>query len=140
MVATDMNAKLKDLAETVKGTIAHTPDDAEEVVISGVSHSSTWVQAGDIFVAIRGRVHDGHRYIPGALAHGAVAVVGEGYADAAKLPIPYVTVSHARKALADIAALLNGYPSHQLATVGVTGTKGKTTTCWLIRHRHRGQQ
>ena len=129
-----MEIKLKDLAATVKGTIAHTPDDANEVIISGVSHNSAWVQAGDIFVAIRGKTHDGHRYIPGALVRGAVAVVGEGYADAAELPVPYVTVSHARKALADIAALLNNYPSHKLATVGITGTKGKTTTSWLIRH------
>jgi len=134
MVATDMNIELKDLAATVKGTIGYTPDDAKEVIVSGVSHNSTWVQAGDIFVAIRGKAHDGHRYIPGALARGAVAVVGEGCTDAAKLPVPYVRVSHARRALANIAALLNGYPSHRLATVGVTGTKGKTTTSWLIRH------
>ena len=134
MVANDMNTKLQELAATVKGTIAHTPGDAIEVVISGVSHNSAWVQAGDIFVAIRGKVHDGHRYIPGALARGAVAVVGEGYADAAELPVPYVTVPHARKALADIAALLNGYPSRKLTMIGVTGTKGKTTTSWLIRH------
>ena len=123
MVATDMNIKLKDLAATVKGTIAQTPDDAKEGSISGVSHTSAWVQAGDIFVAIRGKAHDGHRYIPGALARGAVAVVGEGCADAAKLPVPYVTVPHARKALADIAASLNGYPSHKLTMIGVTGTK-----------------
>lgn len=134
MVATDMNVKLKGLASALKGTIAHTPDDTAEVFISGVTHYSAWVQAGDVFVAIRGRAHDGHRYIPDALARGAVAVVGEGYADAAKLPVPYVTVFHARKALADIAALLNDYPSHRLATVGITGTKGKTTTSWLIRH------
>jgi len=134
MVATDMNTKLKELAAIVKGTVAHTPGDTKEVIISGVSHNSAWVQAGDMFVAIRGKSHDGHRYIPGALARGAVAVVGEGYADAAELPVPYVTVPHARKALADIAALLNGYPSHRLTMVGVTGTKGKTTTSWLIRH------
>ncbi len=129
-----MNMKLKELAITVKGTIAHSPDDAKEVIISGVSHNSAWVQTGDIFVAIRGKAHDGHRYIPGALARGAVAVVGEGYADAAELHVPYVTVPHAREALADIAALLNDYPSHKLTTVGITGTKGKTTTSWLIRH------
>ena len=134
MVATDMNMKLKDLAPALKGVIEHTPADTAEVIISGVTHYSAWVQAGDVFVAIRGKAHDGHRYIPDALARGAVAVVGEGYADAAKLPVPYVTVFHARKALADIAALLNDYPSHRLATVGITGTKGKTTTSWLIRH------
>ncbi|MBN1247545.1 MAG: UDP-N-acetylmuramyl-tripeptide synthetase, partial [Anaerolineae bacterium] len=53
---------------------------------------------------------------------------------AAALPVPYLRVEHARHALADLAAALSGHPSRRLVTVGITGTKGKTTTAWLIRH------
>jgi UDP-N-acetylmuramoyl-L-alanyl-D-glutamate--2,6-diaminopimelate ligase len=102
--------------------------------ISGVTHNSAWVAPGSAFVALRGRVHDGHDYIPDALAHGAALIVGEGWEGRATLPVPYLRVEDARQALGDLAAALNEHPSRKLTTVGITGTKGKTTTSWLIRH------
>jgi UDP-N-acetylmuramoyl-L-alanyl-D-glutamate--2,6-diaminopimelate ligase len=113
----------------LEGAAADTP-----AQVRGVSHNSAWIKPGDAFVALRGRVHDGHDYIPDALARGAVLIVGEGRADTATLPVPYLKVNDARSALADLAATLNDHPSRALTTVGITGTKGKTTTAWLIRH------
>jgi len=102
--------------------------------VISVTHNSAWVEPGCLFVAMRGARHDGHSFIQDALARGAVAIVGEGFAGAPELPVPYLCVADARAALADSAACLYGNPSDHLTIVGVTGTKGKTTTAWLTRH------
>ena len=102
--------------------------------ITGVTHNSSWIKPGYAFVAVRGHTHDGHRFVPDALARGAALIVGEGWAGSETLPVPYLRVDNARCALGDLAAALNGYPSRRLAIIGVTGTKGKTTTTWLTRH------
>ncbi|MCU0522235.1 MAG: UDP-N-acetylmuramoyl-L-alanyl-D-glutamate--2,6-diaminopimelate ligase [Anaerolineae bacterium] len=125
--------KLHAVARTAGGLLEGAPANPQ-TVITGVTHNSAWVTPGQAFVAMRGRLHDGHRYIPDALARGAVLIVGEGFDGSAALPIPYLKVSDARHTLGNLAAALNDYPCHRLRTIGVTGTKGKTTTAWLIRH------
>src|SRR5699024_6962280 len=65
---------------------------------------------------------------------GAVAVFGEGLAESATCPVPYIRVPQARAGLADAAAALAGHPSRKLTVLGVTGTDGKTTTACLARH------
>ena len=102
--------------------------------IRGVTHQADWAEPGDLFVAIRGARADGHAFIADAVARGAVAVLGEGPPPDVTVPVPYVRVSSARAALADVAAELAGHPSRQLTTLGVTGTDGKTTTSCLARH------
>ncbi|MGC9348309.1 MAG: Mur ligase domain-containing protein, partial [Anaerolineae bacterium] len=129
---------LNQIADAVNAAVTWKPPGAEEVVISGVTHNSAWVEPGYAFVAIAGRTHDGHKFIPDALRQGASAVVGEGLEtksfEAQDLPVPYLQVEDARMALAEIAALLADHPDRKLKTAAVTGTKGKTTTAWLIRH------
>ncbi len=126
------------VAKTLGGSLVHAPLGAEKRVITGVSHNSVWIRPGDAFVAIAGQTHDGHAFISGALANGAIAIVGEDPAKAdplpAKLPVAYIRVADARLALATLAARLADHPCRKLTLVGVTGTKGKTTTAWLIRH------
>ncbi len=78
-----------------------------------MTHNSTWVRPGDIFVAIRGAARDGHDHIADAISRGAVAVIGEGYAAARDLCVPYLTVTDARAALADAAAVLNDHPERK---------------------------
>lgn len=105
-------------------------DPAVEVV--GLSYDSRAVRPGQLFFAIRGFKADGHQFIPQAVANGAVAVIGE---EALSLPgATYVRVSDSREAMALVAARFYGDPTKRLRLIGVTGTKGKTTTTTLVRH------
>lgn len=124
---------LRELAETLGATLPAEADPA----VSGVTHNATWVEPGNVFVAIRGSRSDGHAFIGDAVDAGAVAVIGEGLPADLRCPVPYLTVADARAALADTAAALAGHPSRELNVIGITGTDGKTTTSWLTRHLHR---
>ncbi len=84
-----------------------------------------------IFAALVGARADGHDFIPEALARGARAVLSERPAPAG-FPAAWIQVADARRALGQIAALLNDHPSRRLQLVGVTGTNGKTTTTYLL--------
>ena len=103
---------------------------AEDTEICEVRYDSRAVQPGDLFVAIRGYATDGHRYIDKALAQGAAAVVCEEAPEGA----PAVVVENARRALAQIAANRFGHPADSMVMLGVTGTNGKTTTTYLVKH------
>ena len=110
-------------------------DQAPGVVFSGVQCDSRRVRPGDLFVALMGSRDDGGKYIGPALAKGAVAVLSES-------PVRDFTkqvflVKDARRALACLAAALNGWPSRKLCVYGITGTNGKTTTAWLLREMLR---
>ena len=98
-----------------------------------VTADSRQVIPGALFVAARGASVDGHRFIPDALARGAVAVVGEAPPSPMTLgPASFVQVPDAREALAWLAAAWHGFPARRLVMIGVTGTDGKTTTSTLI--------
>jgi len=99
--------------------------------VEGVTHDSRKVQPGFVYVALRGRRHDGHAFIEEALRRGAVAVVGEADLD---LPVPYARVGNARRALSQLSATFFGHPSRKLTVIGITGTDGKTTTSHLLHH------
>ena len=89
------------------------------------------IKPGSAFVAIRGFQTDGNTYIEDAKERGAVAVVTDREGD---YGIPQVVVPDARMALADLAARLYNYDQNQIKICGVTGTNGKTTSCFLLRN------
>jgi UDP-N-acetylmuramoyl-L-alanyl-D-glutamate--2,6-diaminopimelate ligase len=105
---------------------------SEDVAVSGVSQDSRSVEPGDLFVAWVGVEHDAHRFLPAAVAAGAVAAVVERRVhDAA---VPQLVVRDGRLAGALAADIIARSPWRELHTAAVTGTNGKTTTAVLARH------
>lgn len=99
---------------------------------TGVQSNSKLIERGNVFVAINGNAVDGHQYIQDAINRGASAIVGEK--DMNELQVPYFKVNNARKTLGNLAANYYHNPSTNHTVVAVTGTNGKTTTSYLIKH------
>jgi UDP-N-acetylmuramoyl-L-alanyl-D-glutamate--2,6-diaminopimelate ligase len=99
--------------------------------VHGLTYDSRLAKGGSVFVAIRGEHADGHDHAVEAAAAGATALVVERLVDGAD--VPQLVVDGSRTALAAAAAWWYGDPSRELATVGVTGTDGKTTTSFLAQ-------
>ena len=102
--------------------------------VTAVVQDSRRAAPGSLFVAVRGYHSDGHQFIPQAVRQGAVAVIAEENATVEAVPdTPVIRVPDSRWALAKIAAKFYDYPSARIKLVGITGTKGKTTTSYLVR-------
>lgn len=97
-----------------------------------VAEDSREVGPGDLFCALRGLRTDGHRYLPAVERAGAAAAVVER--PDPELELPQLIVEDTRRAAGPLASLFAGDPSETVAVTGVTGTNGKTTTVWLLRH------
>ena len=108
-------------------------DKLPKIEVTGVTEDSRQVQPGHVFVARGGTVTDGTQYVDQAAARGAVAVVA-----AAPLPgctLPVVVVPDPGVAASVLAHAFHGHPSaDRLKLLGVTGTNGKTTVAYLLRH------
>ncbi len=105
-----------------------------EVEISSICYDSRQARAGALFVAMRGVRADGHRYVNQAVARGAVAVMIEHEVDDVPETVTRIEVSDTRTSLAFISAFFNHQPALKLKIAGVTGTNGKTTTTYLLKH------
>jgi UDP-N-acetylmuramoyl-L-alanyl-D-glutamate--2,6-diaminopimelate ligase len=104
---------------------------APEVEISGLAYSSQSVTPGALFFCVPGFRSDGHDFAPDAVARGAAALVTERRLD---LGVPEIVVDDVRAAMGPAAARFYGDPTAELDVVGITGTNGKTTTAYLVRH------
>jgi len=98
--------------------------------ISGICYDSRNVEKGNVFVAIKGLVQDGHKYAKMAEEKGAAVIVAENKVD---VDIPVLYVEDTKRAVAEMSAEFFGHPSKKFRLIGVTGTNGKTTTTYLIK-------
>ncbi len=108
-----------------------------EQEIQGIESNSKKIEKGFLFIAIKGFDVDGHQYIGGAIEKGATAVMVEEGCDLKALAIPegitIVMARNTREALAICSSNFYGNPSRKFKLIGVTGTKGKTTTTFMIK-------
>jgi UDP-N-acetylmuramoyl-L-alanyl-D-glutamate--2,6-diaminopimelate ligase len=106
---------------------------SKETEVSGLCSNSKWVAPGDLFIAKKGLTQDGARFIPDAIAAGAVAVLTDLY-DPFITNVVQILHPDVASVEAAIAKEFYGHPSDHLFLIGITGTNGKTTTSYLIRH------
>ena len=102
-----------------------------ETEIGGICCDSRAVRPGDLFVAVRGKNTDGHVYIQEVLEKGAAAVLCE---EAPPAPAPTVVVADSRHDLALVSRAFYGRPAERMTMIGITGTSGKTTSSYLMKH------
>jgi len=116
---------LKDLRVDVKGS--------KEIEVTGITSDSRKSAPGSLFIAKRGRVYDGAKYIPQAVMNGATAVLTDIY-DPFLGKVTQILSPDIQRLEGGIVSRYYGHPSKKLFTVGITGTNGKTTTSYLLRH------
>ena len=102
------------------------------IAVTGIQIDSRKVKAGDVFVAIRGVLSDGHLFIDKAIVSGAVAIVCEEMPATFTEGITYLQVKDTQEAVAYMAHQFYDEPSTRIKLVGVTGTNGKTTIATVL--------
>ena len=104
-----------------------------DIEISGIVNDSRKVKAGCVFPCIRGTAFDGHKFAAEVASKGAAAIVAEEKVEVPQ-DVALVVVPDTRIAMARMAAAWFGYPARKLKTIGITGTKGKTTTTYMVKN------
>lgn len=132
--------KLCELLEKLDYTILNR-EDISGIEVKRIVTDSRQVSAGDVFVCIRGANFDGHDFIGEVTEKGAAAIVLESYPGAEggeeqerlqNTAAVIIKTDDTRLALAYMSAAYFGHPADRLKTIGITGTKGKTTTAYMV--------
>ena len=121
--------KIKELVKELKYEVLAGNEEAE---VTTLVCDSRKVEKGSVFVCISGSVRDAHEFIPDVVQKGATAIIVEKDVE---LPenVTVIKVEDSRLALAYMSAAYFGYPAKKLKTIGITGTKGKTTTTYMVK-------
>lgn len=120
--------KLREIVKDIR-VLSMTAD--PETEISGISYDSRRTLPGDLFVAVRGFEADGHRFIPKAVEKGAAVILCETPPTDGT---PYVQTDDCRLGLALCSRDFFGNPAAEMKMVGITGTSGKTSSSYLLKH------
>lgn len=103
-----------------------------ESEVTALVYDSRKIVPGCMFVCIKGAVFDGHTCVQEAANKGAVAVIVEHDVEKPE-GLAVIQTADTRRALAELSAAWFGYPARSLKTIGITGTKGKTTTAYMVK-------
>ena len=123
--------QLKPLLARVAALGFEGPADAD---IHSVCYDSRQAGPGCLFVALRGAKSDGHQHLAQAIERGAAAVMVEAMPPRLPASVACIHVRDSRQGLAEVAASFYRYPSLKMKVAGITGTNGKTTTTFLLKH------
>lgn len=105
---------------------------SDEIEVTTLVNDSRKAEDGSVFVCISGAVSDGHKYAADVASKGAAALVVEKEVEVPE-NVTVIRVEDTRYALALMSAAYFGYPAEKLKVIGITGTKGKTTTTYMIK-------
>lgn len=125
---------MRDIMKTLQELLSgHTHESTGnlDTPVSSVTYDSRQVQPGALFVALPGANADGTTFIEDAVKRGAAAVVTQAPIDG--LNVPTIRVADARRALSRLGSAFYNHPSRDVTLIGITGTKGKTTTTYLVQ-------
>ena len=125
------------LSELLKGINPTNVIGNADVEITDINIDSRRIEKGHLFIAIKGTVTDGHKYIAKAIELGAAAILCENLPEEQAESVCYVQVESTEACVGTVATLFNGNPTKKLKLVGVTGTNGKTTIATLLYNMFR---
>lgn len=125
-----MTVKLARLLEKVDYELIQGSLDTE---VTDLAYDSRKITKGMLFVAIDGTVVDGHKFIPDVVKRGAAVLVTEKEAEIPDETVTVIRVTNGREALSRMSQAYFDYPAEKMTSIGITGTKGKSTTTYMIR-------
>ena len=108
----------------------------ENIPVTGICDDSRKCTYGNLFICVLGEKCDGHDYILAAIEHGASVIIVDDLSKIAYVTdtnVVLVLVDDTRQIISNIAAAWFDYPAKKLLTIGITGTKGKTTTAYMTK-------